>query len=76
MKPTIGRIVIFHCDENQKKSLNNHQNDAPAVITAVWGESCVNLKVIADGEANIWITSVTEGTGERQWSWPDLSSSL
>ena len=71
MKPSIGRIVIFHCDENQKKSINNFQNDAPAIITAVWGEECVNLKILLDGTENLWFTSVTLGTGERQWSWPE-----
>jgi len=72
MKPQIGRMVIYHCDENQVKE-NNYQKDAPAVITAVWGDECVNLKVLTDGQAIVWLTSVTLGTGERQWSWPEIT---
>jgi len=70
MKPTIGRIVIFNVNENQREKLNNYQPAAPAIITAVWGDECVNLKVLLDGESTIWVTSTTLGTGENQWNWP------
>lgn len=70
MKPTIGRIVIFNVNENQREKLNNYQPTAPAIITAVWGDECVNLKVLLDGESTIWVTSATLGTGENQWNWP------
>lgn len=73
MKPSIGRIVIFHCDEQQREEMNNHQPDAPAVITAVWNDECVNLKVLLDGENTLWITSAALGTGEREWSWPVIN---
>ena len=73
MKPSIGRIVIFHCDEQQREKMNNYQPDAPAVITAVWGDEYVNLKVLLDGENTLWMTSATLGTGERQWSWPVIN---
>jgi hypothetical protein len=73
MKPTIGRIVIFHCDENQKEKWNNSQSDAPAVITSVWSDTCVNLKVLLDGDSVLWVTSVPEGTGSANWSWPTIN---
>jgi hypothetical protein len=73
MKPSIGRIVIFHCDETQREKMNNFQPDAPAVITAVWGDECVNLKILLDGENTLYMTSSTLGTGERQWSWPVIN---
>ena len=72
MVPTIGRIVIYHCDEEQKDKMNNHQEDAPAVITAVWGDECVNLKVLFDGDETMWATSAVLGTGVRGWSWPEI----
>jgi hypothetical protein len=72
MKPTKGRIVIYHCDEKQKNELNNHQKDAPAIITAAWSDECVNLKVLFDGELNLWVTSATLGNNERQWQWPEI----
>ncbi len=50
---------------------NGTVKDVPAVIVAVWSETCVNLKVIGDGPQDTWVTSVSEGTGERSWSWPE-----
>lgn len=73
MKPSIGRIVIYHFSENQRELSNNYQKDAPAVITAVWSDTCVNLKVLTDGVHDIWVTSVTNGEGDRQWSWPVIN---
>jgi len=73
MKPSIGRIVIFHCDAQQREEMNNYQDHAPAIITAVWGDECVNLKVLLDGENTLWMTSVILGTSERQWSWPVIN---
>lgn len=81
MKPSIGRIVHFV----QKKPVG--YGDAlvhlPALIVAVWGESCVNLKVFTDGTnsdeqdmASVkWITSVSLDASEapqpRTWHWPE-----
>jgi hypothetical protein len=39
----------------------------PAIIVAVWGETCVNLKVLCDGEPNLWVTSAVFGASEGQW---------
>lgn len=71
MKPTIGRIVIYHCENAQESRENNNSDVAPAVIVHVWGDAMVNLKVLTDGMFDIWKTSVAEGTGPRQWSWPE-----
>ena len=81
MKPTIGRIVHFV----QKKPVG--YGDAlihlPAIITAVWSDTCVNLQVFTDGtnsdEANMSpvkrITSATlDENAEpqpRTWHWPE-----
>lgn len=72
MKPSIGRIVIYHCDES-KKQMNNNDIDAPAIITAVWSEQCVNLKVLLDGPEILWMTSVMMGIGDNEWSWPKIN---
>lgn len=69
MEPTIGRVVVFHVDEQAQKEKNNYQPTAPAIITAVWGPECVNLKVLYDGVETEWVTSAVLGTGDRQWSW-------
>jgi hypothetical protein len=43
----------------------------PAIIIRVWeaAKSC-NLQVLLDGTDTFWACSVSEGEGERNWSWP------
>jgi hypothetical protein len=72
MKTTIGRMVVYHCNKEEKEK-NNHQETAPAIITAAWSDTCVNLKVILDGENDLWKTSVPLGDLENQWSWPVIN---
>jgi len=54
----------------------------PAIITAVWSDTCVNLQVFTDGtnsdEQNMspmkWVTSATlDGAAvqPRTWHWPE-----
>lgn len=69
MKPTIGRIVIYHCDEEEQKK-NNFQPTAPAIITKPWSDNCVNLRVILDGTEILWKTSCILGEANNNWSWP------
>lgn len=42
--PHIGQMVVCVMDQGHS---NNH-NDQPAVITKVWSEGCVNIKVFPD----------------------------
>lgn len=77
MKPTIGRIVIYNTTEEEQAFMRqgpecNAATQLPAVITAVWGDTCVNLRVIADGgqHMDIWKTSVLLGSGPSTWNWP------
>ena len=81
MIPTIGRVVIYNTTEEDRQKMRNHPNcnvqeKLPAIIVAVWGEteiSCVNLKVICDGEMDLWKTSVSIGENEMNWNWPVIS---
>lgn len=71
MKPTIGRIVIFNVPEYIMNGINgNKSSQLPAIIVAVWSETTVNLKIITDGQNDIWATSVSQGDGVNQWNWP------
>lgn len=78
MKPTIGRIVIYKLTQQDRDALkalgssnpNNGASEAPAIVVRVWGESCVNLKVMCDGEHTLWKTSSILGELDGNWQWP------
>lgn len=88
MRPTIGRIVHFV----QEKPISYQSPDGPkamvhlpAIITAVWGDNCVNLQVFTDGSNSEtdgtnfrcckWVTSSTLDASDnpqpRTWHWPE-----
>ncbi len=80
MKPTIGRIVHYNTDDTDlfkmkaAKQINGGCNEAkvlPAIVVAVWSEECVNLRVVTDGNLDLWRTSVTQGDKPGQWNWPE-----
>lgn len=58
-KPSVGRIVHVTVDPRH----NNGADVAPAVITRVWSDTCVNLRVLHDGPSAApegrqdWLTS-------------------
>lgn len=45
----------------------------PMIITAVWGETCVNGQVILDGNDTYWVTSAQKGDDESNWNWPAIN---
>jgi hypothetical protein len=45
----------------------------PAMIVRTWGPEVHHsqqLQVFLDGNDTFWATSVSEGEGQRHWSWP------
>ena len=54
MQPSVGRIVHVLVDPRQ----NNGTDVAPGVVTRVWSDTCVNLRVLLDGPDVQWLTSV------------------
>lgn len=68
--PHIGDIVIYKTVEQQDGSLNNNwAKELPAIVTCVWSDECVNLKVFSDGPYDEWRTSVLRGANPGQWDW-------
>lgn len=76
-QPSLGRIVLVPMDPVE----NNGAHVAPAVITRVWSDNSVNLRVLADSYAIEWRTSVTyapdldaipadDPTRLNRWTWP------
>ena len=79
MKPTIGRIVNYATTNEDKSKMEaaskinggcNKAEVLPAIVVAVWSENCINLRVIADGNLDLWKTSANQGDQPGQWSWP------
>jgi hypothetical protein len=53
--PSVGRIVLVRVEPDR----NNGSDVAPAIITRVWNDSMVNVKVFLDGPGDAWQGSVT-----------------
>jgi len=77
VKPTIGRTVIFVWPVDKRVLHNNNAEESPAVIVRTWENSSyenseVNLKVLADGPNDEWVTSVpySETNEPGTWHWP------
>ena len=81
MKPSIGRIV--HFVQKKPPVFGEGLVHLPAIVTAVWGDTCVNLKVFTDGSNSDaeetlpvkWQTSVcldeSSEPQPRTWHWPE-----
>lgn len=79
-KPSVGRIVLYRLTAGESaascvhhgavRPLNNGAEVAPAIITRVFSDTCVNLRVLLDGPDTLWVTSANPGDDERQWQWP------
>jgi len=74
--PVVGDVVLVPVDAAE----NNGSTEAPAVVTRVWSATTVNARVLLDGNAVVWRTSVVyrdtfdgiEGT-PAVWTWPGRS---
>jgi len=82
LKPSIGRIV--HFVQKKPPTYGTGFVHLPAIIVAVWGDTCVNLQVFTDGGnseidgtnfPNVkWVTSASldeSATLDRTWHWPE-----
>lgn len=65
-QPSIGRIVHFRDDPYPGEA----ENWCAALIIAVHGPECVNLKVTDPHGAETIRTSVMMGDGLHEWRWP------
>jgi len=54
VKPSLGRVVLARVNPAE----NNGSDVAPAIITRVWSDVLVNVRVLLDGEGILWRTSV------------------
>lgn len=68
----VGDVVLVPVDPAE----NNGSNVAPAVVTRVWNESTVNVRVLFDGEGIRWLTSLVyvdslddAVPGAAVWTW-------
>lgn len=66
----MGDTVIFVLARHhieQTGNANNGANESPAVVVHVFGPDCVNLRVLCDGQATLWVTSAMRGTEPGNW---------
>lgn len=66
----LGKTVLFKPMAAIVDGLvdSNANKLCPAIVVYDWGDDCLNLKVIIDGNnPDIWATSVGKGMGEYQW---------
>lgn len=79
--PTIGQIVIYNLSDQdlyqlKDSSVCNHTRELPAIITNVWGDTCINVNVVLDGQVtkdgrtHLWKTSILKGDSTGEWQWP------
>ena len=72
-RPSVGRIVLYR---HPTVTAVEPEKVVPAVVTRVWSDTCVNLRILDDAPGNPeWQTSVVQGPldGEghgRCWNWP------
>lgn len=57
----LGQIICYHCNTDEQKVLNNFQENAPAIVTTAWSDTCCNAKVMYDGIHTGWKTSINLG---------------
>jgi hypothetical protein len=53
-RPSLGRIVLVPMNP----AMNNGATEAPAIVTRVWSDTSVNVRVLADSAELEWRTSV------------------
>lgn len=73
MKLTIGRFVIYKVrDDDAPELRHNSAKQLPAIVVAVHGDHCANLRILTDGpDSPVWKSSVLEGTEVGTWNWPE-----
>ena len=86
MKPTIGRIVMYRLDKQERQllinnPLCNNSEVLPAIVVGVKEydneefPDSVNLQVFPDGNLPpIYVKEAREGSGDGQWSWPVIEN--
>jgi hypothetical protein len=88
MTPSVGRIVHYYPPESHGKDdggagvRDRKRQPYPAIVTHVWSDTCVNLRVFDDGTFLLGhatstpvVTSCTlaepdAGVRHEFWSWP------
>jgi hypothetical protein len=70
----MGRIVIYRFGPSETPG-PNASKECPAIVTAVFSDNCVNLRLLVDGAENLpWKTSVLQQEKAEQgatWRWPE-----
>lgn len=78
MTPTIGRIVLY-----RGPLLTNGAPEAPAIVTRVWSDTCVNITVFRDYGTPEIVASVpldadkaTDAKVSHTWRWMEYQKAV
>lgn len=71
-KVKIGDVVSYKTTKADRAKMKakkecNEAKEIPAIVVAVWPDS-VNLKVLLDGNGEMWKTSINQGHDEGYWN--------
>jgi hypothetical protein len=72
MKPTIGCIVIYHC--NRQEDASSGAEEFPAIVWRVQNSGCLDLCVFGMWGHTVYRLNVPEKSKEHplcHWHWPD-----
>lgn len=75
-KLKVGDIVLFKVSPNDLECSNNHATELPAIVVRVFSNDCANLRVLTDGNAMPWKTSVTYSENPdhtHTWHWGETA---
>lgn len=78
-KLKVGDIVLFRVSPNDLECANNNVKVLPAVVVRVWNDQCANLRVLTDGNAMPWKTSVSYSENPdhtHTWYWGGVSEEV
>lgn len=77
VKPSLGRIVIYHFSPYEEIDMakNGGAEVAPAVVVRVWSDTVVNLKILTDSSMDLWKPNVkldkAVNPRDGYWTWPE-----
>ncbi|MDG9703826.1 hypothetical protein [Streptomyces sp. DH37] len=84
-QPSIGRIVLYRLSQEDADLIDRRRDHPgnklvgnpvspgdvfPASVVRTWDDDSVNLRVLLDGNDDLWAPSRHQGSEPGTWAWP------